>query len=146
MPAARAPFPTFDASRIRCTTWCNSQSWSSVPAASARWSKLGPFMEAFRTLLIVPSGQRTVPALITELSAGDSRRFLDMIDDSGPSLLADGAYLSIECTESTNRIDAAEIDAASANTFLGRYRVDEQLRACSVWPGTDGRNRSSNRS
>jgi len=99
--------------------------------------ELGPFMEAFRTLLIVPSGQRTVPALITELSAGDTKRFLDMIDGSGPSLFAEGAYLSIECTESTNRIEAAEIDAASANTFLGRYRVDEQLRACSVWPGTD---------
>jgi pimeloyl-ACP methyl ester carboxylesterase len=99
--------------------------------------ELGPFMEAFRTLLIVPSGQRTVPALINELSAGDTMRFLDMIDGSGPSLFAEGAYLSIECTESTKRIDATEIDAASANTFLGRYRVDEQLRACSVWPGTD---------
>jgi pimeloyl-ACP methyl ester carboxylesterase len=64
-------------------------------------------------------------------------RFLDMIDGRGPSLFAEGAYLSIECTESTKRIDATEIDAASANTFLGRYRVDEQLRACSVWPGTD---------
>jgi pimeloyl-ACP methyl ester carboxylesterase len=98
---------------------------------------VGPFMEAFRTLLIVPSGQRTVPALITELSAGDTKRFLDMIGGSGPPLFAEGAYLSIECTESTNRIDATEIDAASANTFLGRYRVDEQRRACSVWPGTD---------
>jgi pimeloyl-ACP methyl ester carboxylesterase len=97
----------------------------------------GPFMEAFRTLLIVPSGQRTVPVLITELSSGDTKRFLDMIDGSGPSALAEGAYLSIECTESTDRIDAMEIDAASANTFLGRYRVDEQLSACSVWPGTD---------
>jgi pimeloyl-ACP methyl ester carboxylesterase len=99
--------------------------------------ELGPFMEAFRTLLIVPSGQRTVPALISELSAGDTRRFLEMIGGGGPPVLAEGAYLSIECTESTNRIDATEIDAASANTFLGRYRVDEQLRACSVWPGTD---------
>jgi pimeloyl-ACP methyl ester carboxylesterase len=99
--------------------------------------ELGPFMEAFRTLLIVPSGQRTVPALINELSAGHTKRFLDMIDGSGPSLFAEGAYLSIECTESTNRIDATEIDVASASTFLGRYRVDEQLRACSVWPGTD---------
>ena len=99
--------------------------------------EVGPFMEAFRTLLIAPSGQRAVPALITELSSGDTRRFLDMIGDSGPLLFAEGAYLSIECTESTKRIDATEIAAASANTFLGRYRVDEQVRACSVWPGTD---------
>lgn len=99
--------------------------------------ELGPFMEAFRTLLIVPSGQRAIPALITELSAGDTKRFLDMIEGSGPSLFAEGVYLSIECTESTNRIGATEIDAAVANTFLGRYRVDEQLRACSAWPGTD---------
>ena len=99
--------------------------------------ELGPFMEALRTLLIVPSGQRSVPALITELSAGDTKRFLEMIDGGGPPVFAEGAYLSIECTEGTNRIDATEIDAATANTFLGRYRVDEQLRACSVWPATD---------
>ena len=99
--------------------------------------ELGPFMEAFRTLLIVPSGQRAVPALITELSAGDTKRFLDMIGGNGPSLFAEGAYLTIECTESTNRIDPKEIEAATEGTFLGRYRVDEQLRACSAWPGTD---------
>ena len=99
--------------------------------------ELGPFMEAFRTLLIAPSGQRAVPALVTELSTGDTRRFLEMIGGNGPSLFAEGAYLTIECTEGTNRISAAEIEAATDDTFLGRYRADEQLRACSAWPGTE---------
>jgi len=96
----------------------------------------GPFMEAFRTILTVESGQRKVPALIAALSAGDAKPFLEMVATDGPLQIAEGVYLSIECTEGTNRIRHTEIDAATANTFLGRYRVDEQMRACSVWPAT----------
>lgn len=38
------------------------------------------------------------------------------------------------CAESTRRITDAEIEAAVRGTFLGRYRVDEQRRACAEWP------------
>lgn len=97
----------------------------------------GPFMEAFRTILLTPAGQRKVPALITAVSAGDTADFVAMVSGDGPMQFAEGVYLSIECTEGTNRIVPEEIDEATGDTFLGRYRVEEQMRACSIWPATN---------
>jgi pimeloyl-ACP methyl ester carboxylesterase len=93
----------------------------------------GPFMEAFRSLLGSESGQRRVPRLIYAAAAGDFKPFVDAAANGPRGFIAEGLYLSIECAEGAPLIDPDEIEAATARSFLGRYRVDEQLAACKEW-------------
>ncbi len=93
----------------------------------------GPFMEAFRALLGSESGQRSVPKLIRATAARDFAPFVEAVTGGPRGFLAEGLYLSIECAEGTGLIEPAEIDESVAGTFLGRYRVDEQIAACREW-------------
>lgn len=95
----------------------------------------GPFGEALRSMLLTTPGQRGLPYLIHRMAGGDFQPFLAPLLSSPPAAgLAEGLYLSLVCGEDTNRIEAGEIEAATAGTFLGRYRVDEQVAACREWP------------
>ncbi|MBV8199224.1 MAG: alpha/beta fold hydrolase, partial [Acidobacteria bacterium] len=49
-------------------------------------------------------------------------------------LLAVGMYLSVTCSEDVAFIDPAEARRLAAGTFLGTYRVDQQIKACAAWP------------
>lgn len=49
-------------------------------------------------------------------------------------LLSVGLFLSITCAEDAPFIDPAEARRLAEGTFLGTYRVDQQARACEVWP------------
>ena len=94
----------------------------------------GPFEEALRSQLANTLGQRRLPFLIHEMSAGNFRPVLKGLSPGGSAPgLAEGLYLSLTCAEDTLRITAAERAAAAAGTFLGTYRVDEQTAACREW-------------
>lgn len=45
-----------------------------------------------------------------------------------------GTYLSVTCAEDVPLIDPEEAKRLAQGTFLGTYRVDQQVRACSAWP------------
>jgi pimeloyl-ACP methyl ester carboxylesterase len=90
-------------------------------------------MEAFRALLGSESGQRSVPKLVRATANRDFAPFVEAVTRGPRGFLAEGLYLSIECAEGTSLIDPDEIDASAAGTFLGRYRVDEQVVACREW-------------
>ncbi len=81
----------------------------------------------------------TVPASIAAAHAGDFAPVariglaLRRAAASG-ALLAVGTFLSTTCAEDAPGIDPAEAARLAAGTFLGTYRVDQQLRACAVWP------------
>lgn len=94
----------------------------------------GPFGEAFRSLLLTTPGQRSVPYLVHQMASGDYQQFLERLLAPGAPGIAEGLYLSVACGEDTNRIDSDEIAGATEGTFLGRYRVDEQIGACRQWP------------
>lgn len=94
----------------------------------------GPFTEAFRALLNSESGQRAAPKLIHSAASGDFAPFVAATTFGPRGFIAEGLYLSIECSEGAPFITEEEIAAATAGTFLGRYRVDEQLKACAEWP------------
>ena len=95
----------------------------------------GPFGEALRSTLLTTPGQRNLPYLVHRMAAGDFQPFLaPLLASPSASAIAEGLYLSLVCGEDTNRIEAGEIDAATTGTFLGRYRVDEQVAACREWP------------
>jgi pimeloyl-ACP methyl ester carboxylesterase len=45
-----------------------------------------------------------------------------------------GAYLSVTCTEDVPLVEPEEAKRLARGSFLGTYRVDQQVRACSAWP------------
>lgn len=98
----------------------------------------GLFGEAFRNLLVSTGSQLRVPRHIHEMNAGDWGPFLrSVLPKSAP--IAEGLYLSTTCAEDTLRITPREREEATAGTFLGTYRVDQQTAACKVWdvPSTE---------
>jgi pimeloyl-ACP methyl ester carboxylesterase len=96
----------------------------------------GPFCEALRSLLVTTAKQRRVPFVIHRAARGDFYPFFEAIRPYSPndSSLAQGMYLCVACPEGTQRIADDEIDSETAGTFLGRYRVDQQIGACNEWP------------
>lgn len=95
----------------------------------------GPFAESLRALMTTDAGQRRIPGIIHAAARGDFAPFLKAVaPGGGPPMIAEGLYLSIECSESAPRIAESAIQEAIAGTFLGRYRIDEQLGACRAWP------------
>ena len=51
----------------------------------------------------------------------------------GNQNLADGMFLCVTCSESIPFIDYDQARAEAENTFMGTYRLDQQLRACDLW-------------
>lgn len=49
-------------------------------------------------------------------------------------ILSVGVFLSVTCAEDVAFIDPEEARRLAAGTFLGTYRVDQQVRACREWP------------
>jgi pimeloyl-ACP methyl ester carboxylesterase len=93
----------------------------------------GPFCEALRSLMYTTPTQRLIPLLIHHVAEGDFRPFLQMVFAGGVGGIAEGMYLCVTCPEGTMRIRPDEIDPATARTFLGRWRVDQQIAACGAW-------------
>jgi len=48
--------------------------------------------------------------------------------------ITQGVLFSVTCAEDIPYIDPAELPARTAGSFLGDYRVRQQMGACSVWP------------
>jgi pimeloyl-ACP methyl ester carboxylesterase len=79
-----------------------------------------------------------LPDLVAAAAAtGDvsefAQRYWQRAASLGP-VLALGHHLSVLCTEDVPFPADREIDAATANTFLGRYLFDEYRAACRNWP------------
>ena len=95
------------------------------------------FGEFLRAQMYSAERQALIPLMIHLAAAGDWNwigtywmRYRDgWYDDIG-------AFLSISCSGDVRWIDPATIPAATANTFIGDYRVRRQLAACRNWaPG-----------
>lgn len=93
----------------------------------------GPFAEALRNLLAVTALQREVPLIIHRAAAGDFEPFLSQVR-GGPSIFAEGLYLTVACSQGSSRIQPGEIHRFTSGTFLGDYRVREESAACAEWP------------
>jgi pimeloyl-ACP methyl ester carboxylesterase len=96
----------------------------------------GPFAEAVRNLLATAESQRKLPA---DIHAAREGHFADIEKRFGKdsSMFALGEYFSIVCSEATPRIRDLDVAQQTADTFLGEYRVRQELNACSNWPKYD---------
>lgn len=84
-------------------------------------------------------GPSPVPEYIQRAHEGDFSKLAATIlrqrralASGGP--LSVGTYLSVTCAEDVPRIEPEEAKRLAQGSFLGTYRVDQQVRACSVWP------------
>jgi len=92
------------------------------------------FAEEVRTLMYSRASAAQVPLIVHRAAHGDFSPFLKetIKDRFGP--LADGMYLSVTCAEDVPFIDQAEAAQANAGNPFGNYRVEQQTRACGLWP------------
>ena len=95
------------------------------------------FAEKIRNRMYSAESARKIPMMIHRAAQGDFGPFLkDVIPDdrSRPDFIADGMYLSVTCAEDVPFIDQNEAVKANAGNPFGNYRVDQQTRACGMWP------------
>lgn len=80
-----------------------------------------------------------VPALVAQAHAGDYGEIVRLLlrlrrVTNSASVLAVGTFLAVTCSEDVPFIDRRRAEELAAGTFLGTYRVDQQVAACAVWP------------
>ena len=95
------------------------------------------FAEKLRSRMYSRESASRIPLIIHQAAQGDFAPFLkDAIpaDRSRPDFIADGMYLSVTCAEDVPFIDRNEAATANAGNPFGNYRVEQQTRACSLWP------------
>lgn len=99
---------------------------------------LDDFNEALRNRLYdEESGE--IPLYLHRAARGDYSDFGRLAlrlrrTASQGQILSTGVFLSATCAEDVPFIDPAEAKRLAAGTFLGTYRVDQQVEACKVWP------------
>jgi pimeloyl-ACP methyl ester carboxylesterase len=92
-----------------------------------------------RELTYSPAGLRSIPSLVHQLYLGNFDPFLKLYSFSPftSKIFSEGFYLCVTCTEDVPFIRKEEIDLLTRGTFMGTYRIDQQLQACAAW--TKGR-------
>lgn len=97
----------------------------------------GRVAEWFRSRLYRPSDGAQLPWLIHRAYQGDWTPIATGILDSADgmaSALSVGFLLTMTCREDVAFIREDDIAPATGGTFLGDYRVREQMQACAAWP------------
>jgi pimeloyl-ACP methyl ester carboxylesterase len=95
------------------------------------------FVEELRSAMYYATQARSLPHIVDAASRGDFEPFLKLAlptDPDAPPFLAEGAYLSFTCTDDVSRINAADVAPYVDDTYLGDYRISQQIRACELWP------------
>jgi pimeloyl-ACP methyl ester carboxylesterase len=95
------------------------------------------FGEGIRYLLYSSGTASWVPAIVHAAADGNylpiaERALLFRFNLLGTG--DTGLYLSVTCDEDLPFVDSARSAALGRDTFLGNYRLNEQLAACHVWP------------
>jgi hypothetical protein len=88
-----------------------------------------------RELTYSPAGLRSIPFLVHQLYLGNFEPFLKLYSSSPftSRIFSEGFYLCVTCTEDVAFIRKEEIDSLTRGTFMGTYRIDQQLQACAAW-------------
>jgi pimeloyl-ACP methyl ester carboxylesterase len=96
------------------------------------------FADAVRVMMY--RTPRDVPFLIEQASAGDFSAFAEAALRANRGVYAGGSmglHYCITCNEFVRRISPDEIEPATRGTFLGSWRIKDQMAACKDWPKTE---------
>ncbi len=92
------------------------------------------FLERLRSLMYSPTGARRLPWIVSRAAAGDFQPFLTATTGRSASLIADGMFLSVTCSEGLALMPFERASAAARATLFGDYRLRRQRAACENWP------------
>ncbi len=93
------------------------------------------FQTKLRALMYTPAGIRTIPYIVHEAWRNNLQPFIDLFPKgkSFDDFIAEGFYLCVTCTEDVPFIKPSEISWEIQKTFMGNYRVEQQMQACANW-------------
>lgn len=92
------------------------------------------FLERLRSLAYTATGARQIPYIVRQAADGDLGPFYAATAEAAPSILADGLFMSVVCSEAMAHLDYEAAAAAARATVLGDYRLSRQRSACAAWP------------
>ena len=98
------------------------------------------FADAVRVMMYRDPSAREVPFLIEQALAGDFSPFAEAAIRASRGVYSGGRmglHYAITCNEFVNRIRPEDIGPATGSSFLGSWRVRDQMAACKDWPKTD---------
>jgi pimeloyl-ACP methyl ester carboxylesterase len=101
----------------------------------------GVYADGLRHLLYNLNGAATVPAELHRAARGDFGPFAAReLEQSArfAQVLSHGLFITATCAEDVGFIDEDDVRRATADTFLGDYRVRRQQAACRIWPKGEG--------
>lgn len=96
-----------------------------------------PFITGIRAMLYSTRGASRIPRIVSQCAAGDFEPLTQFVAQYGRGIsqgLTNGMYLSVTCAEDVPFIDRKKAFAAAEGTFLGAYRLEQQIGACENWP------------
>lgn len=98
----------------------------------------GDFLYAVRGMLYNAGAANELPPMIAEAAkTGDLSAFAQRYWSRAVQMnrsIAYGMHLSVLCPEDVNPVTDAQIAAATKDTRIGSYIVDEYRTACRLWP------------
>lgn len=98
------------------------------------------FGDALRTMMYRSPSAREIPLLIEQATKGDFSPFAEAAVRASRNIysgLGMGLHYAITCGEFVSRIRPEEIESATRGSFLGSWRVRDQMAACADWPKTE---------
>ena len=108
-----------------------------VPGAQEAVLGRGRAVEWLRSKLYRPRGAAELPWLIDQAHGGNWSPFVDGILEQARAVDAEyalGLWFSITCSDDVAFVTEAAIVPATEGTYLGDYRIRQQLAACETWP------------
>ena len=109
-----------------------------VPGAAGEVAvTAGTFAEGLRHMLYNARSAEAAAGMVRAAAEGDFVLAAEAVLRQRQSFSGDialGMFLSVTCAEDIPRIDEAAIAPATQGTFLGDYRVRQQMAACREWP------------
>jgi pimeloyl-ACP methyl ester carboxylesterase len=96
------------------------------------------FADAVRVMMY--QSPRDVPFLVEQAFAGDFAPFAEAAVRANRDIYSGGSIglnLAITCTEFVSRIRPEEIEPMTRGSFLGSWRVKDQIALCKNWPKTE---------
>ncbi len=93
------------------------------------------FETKIRGLMYSPNGLRRIPFIIHQSYLENWLPFISLFPtkNSYDDFIAEGLYLCVTCTEDVPFISNKEVDSLTTGTFMGDYRVEQQIAACNNW-------------
>ena len=98
------------------------------------------FGDGLRVMMYRSPSAHEIPFLIEQAMAGDFSPFAEAALRANRNIYTgarQGLHYAITCNEFVSRIRPEEVESATRGSFLGSWRVRDQMGACQGWPRSE---------